>query len=123
MDAGVAKVFAHGLPLRGKPAVAAPQTPFSEALRDAARKVQDGGLRFSTHALDRLSRRNVALSEAVQQRLTSGVSSLAAKGSKEGLVVVGENRFLVSVANRTVITAMGAGERDVYTNIDGVAFA
>jgi flagellar operon protein len=53
-------------------------------------------------------------------RLSEGVSKAAAKGSRDALVLVDSTAFVVSVQNRTVITAVGADNmRDrVFTNID-----
>ena len=53
-------------------------------------------------------------------RLEDGVSRAAAKGAREALVLVDGTAFVVSVRNRTVITAVGADQmRDrVFTNID-----
>jgi flagellar operon protein len=100
-----------------------PSAGFRDAFDQAlTRKVDE--LKFSAHASDRLERRKIDLSSHDLQRIGEGVNSLANKGVKDGLVVMGNLRFVVSVDNRTVITAMTArDDRDVYTNIDGVAFA
>jgi len=54
--------------------------------------------------------------------LESGFSALKNKGVRDGLVVVGDNRFVVSVENSTVITVLSSKDREVFTNIQGVAF-
>ena len=79
-----------------------------------------GPLRFSGHALDRLARRGINVDPTTMQRLTDGVGRAAAKGSRQSLVLVDATAFVVSVPNRTVITAVGSDTmRDrVFTNID-----
>lgn len=98
---------------------------FADALQQAVAvgKVDASQLKFSAHAKQRLETRGIVLDEAMMGRILKGVEALSEKGSREGLVVVEESRFLVSVTNRTVITAMNSKDRDVYTNIDGVVFA
>ena len=79
-------------------------------------------LRFSSHAQQRLDSRGLNLGESDLKRLSNGVSSLREKGVRDGLVVVGDNRFVVSAENRTVITVLSSRDREVFTNIQGVAF-
>jgi flagellar operon protein len=77
-------------------------------------------VRFSGHAIERLRRRGIELTPATMNRLNDGVSKAAAKGAREALVLIDSTAFVVSVRNRTVITAVGADNmRDrVFTNID-----
>ena len=58
-------------------------------------------------------------------RLTSGVDRAAAKGSRNSLVLVDQNAFVVSVPNRTVITAVDRShmKEQVFTNIDSALIA
>jgi flagellar operon protein len=79
-------------------------------------------LRFSSHAQQRLESRGLSLGEADLKRLSNGVASLREKGVRDGLVVVGDHRFVVSAENRTVITVLSSRDREVFTNIQGVAF-
>ena len=53
------------------------------------------------------------------------MDKLAAKGGRESLVLVDRMAFVVSVKNRTVITAVDqAGMRDqVFTNIDSAVLS
>src|SRR5579871_2545157 len=64
-------------------------------------------LRFSGHALERLERRGITVDQATMSRLSDGVGKAAAKGSRQSLVLVDQTAFVVSVPNRTVITAVG----------------
>lgn len=79
-----------------------------------------GALRWSAHAVQRLSQREISVTPEMQQRLEGAVDRLAAKGGRESVVLVDRLAFVVSVPNRTVITAVDqAGMRDqVFTNID-----
>ena len=80
-------------------------------------------LKFSSHAAQRLERRGIVLGPAEHQRILGGMNTLSGKGVKEGLVVMDAHRFVVSVPNKTVITALNAKDQDVYTNIQGVVFS
>lgn len=95
-----------------------PQTPFSDVLARAQRA--QSALRFSAHATRRLQDRNIALSEADETALRESVDRAAAKGSRETLLLTENAAFVVSVANRIVITAVPRSEMTdaVFTNID-----
>ncbi len=82
---------------------------------------QPGEVRFSKHAANRLTDRNIELTEDQVERLNLGAAKASAKGIKESLVMVDSLAFIVSVPNQTVITAMDQTEADenVFTNIDG----
>ncbi len=80
---------------------------------------------FSKHALQRVQRREIELDPTKLERLNGGVDRAAAKGSREAVVFVGSDAFVVSVRNRTVITAVPQDRmRDhVFTNIDSAVIA
>lgn len=77
-------------------------------------------LKVSGHAQTRLQSRNIALDEAQWDRVMEGVNRAAAKGSRESLVMVDDVALIVSVKNRTLITAVDQGQlrENVFTNID-----
>jgi flagellar operon protein len=82
-------------------------------------------LHFSGHALQRIERRGINLDAGVLARLGDGVARAAAKGSRDSVVLVDQTAFVVSVPNRTVITAV---DRDhmrehVFTNIDSAVIS
>ena len=80
-----------------------------------------GGVKFSQHASQRLQTRNINLSNEQMNQLKSAVDKAAQKGARESLILMNNDLALVvSVTNRTVITAMdGSSIRDnVFTNID-----
>ncbi len=75
-------------------------------------------LRFSGHAEKRLKSRGIEIDEGSIERLDAAVEQADERGSNEALVLMDGVAFVVSVPNRTVITAhKGPGNR-VYTNID-----
>jgi flagellar operon protein len=82
-------------------------------------------LRFSGHALQRIQHRGIDLNEATMARLDGGVQRAAAKGSRDSLVLVDQTAFVVSVPNRTVITAVDREHmrEQVFTNIDSAVIA
>lgn len=90
------------------------ETPFSKILDHTQ------GVKFSQHAQDRLKARNINFSADQLQQLEGAVNSVAQKGGKESLVMVGEAALVVSVKNRTVVTAMDRNQMkgNVFTNID-----
>jgi flagellar operon protein len=78
------------------------------------------GLRFSAHALERMQSRGISFKPEDLSKLGSAVDKAAAKGSKNALMLMGDNALIVSVKNRTVVTAMDreAMKDNVFTNID-----
>lgn len=77
-------------------------------------------LKVSGHAQTRLQSRNIELGQSEWNRVLEGVDRAAAKGAKESLVMVDDIALVVSVRNRTVITAVDKGQlkENVFTNID-----
>jgi len=78
------------------------------------------GLRFSRHASERLERRQIKLSVEQMSRLEKGVAQAGSKGARESLILLDDLALLVSIHNRTVITAVTRQEMkdSVFTNID-----
>ena len=78
------------------------------------------GLKFSAHAIDRLRSRGISFDQDMLKRIESAVDKAADKGSKESLVITDDSALIVSVKNKTVITAMDRGtmKENVFTNID-----
>ena len=94
----------------------APAGEFEQALNQAI-----GGGKFSQHAAQRLQTRNINMTPAQMDQLKGAVDKAAQKGARESLILMNNDLALVvSVRNRTVITAMdGASIKDnVFTNID-----
>lgn len=78
------------------------------------------GVKFSQHALQRLASRNISLDGGDLAKLSGAVDKAAQKGARDSLILMKDLALVVSVKNRTVITAMdGANLKDnVFTNID-----
>lgn len=78
------------------------------------------GVTFSAHARARLHSRGVELDEAKLEALSQAIDKAEAKGAKESLVLSDDAAYVVSVPNRTVITAFDRDNlRDgVFTAID-----
>jgi len=84
-----------------------------------------GRIEFSAHAAKRLSQRGIELTTDDMDRLTHAVDRAKEKGSKESLVLLNGLAFVVSVSNRTVITAIDVEsmKENVVTNIDSAVIA
>lgn len=87
---------------------------FKEVLKEVS------GLEFSGHALERLQDRSISMEKSDMQRLQEAVSRAEQKGSRDSLILDGDQAFLVNIPNKTVVTAVDMMElRDrVFTNID-----
>jgi flagellar operon protein len=75
---------------------------------------------FSAHAQSRLMTRSIQLTGQQMERLQHGVNQAAHKGARESLVVMDNLAFIVSVPNRTVVTAVDGAAKsgNVFTQID-----
>ena len=96
---------------------------FADTLAKAS--ASTGAPQFSRHALARVQRRGIELDQGTLQRLAEGVGRAAGKGARDSLVLVDGTAFVVSVANNTVITAVGSEHMkdNVFTNIDSAVIA
>ena len=97
-----------------------PERAFDAVLQ---REMQD--LKFSKHAQERLSSRNITLNETDLSSLQQAVSRAQGKGAQDSLVLLRDMAFIVSVPNRTVVTAVDASslKDNVFTNIDSAVIA
>ena len=103
-------------------AAAPPKGPaFDEVLRQRV-----GTVKFSGHALQRVERRGIDLdANNTLARLEAGVDRAASKGARDSVVFVDGTAFVVSVRNKTVITAVDSEHmrEHVFTNIDSAVIA
>ena len=99
------------------------EVPFEEVLRKKQiQSVLDNSeLKFSKHAVNRITDRKIQLTDAQNIRLENGVKQASEKGITESLVLVDSLAFIVNVPNKTVVTAMDQTETssNIFTNIDG----
>ncbi len=80
-------------------------------------------LKFSAHAIQRLQSRNIHLSDDDISRMNTLADKAADKGAKQSLFVLKDVAMVVSIKNRTVITAVDGEsmKENVFTNIDSAA--
>jgi len=93
---------------------------FSEVLREKVK-----GVTFSAHAQSRIKSRNIPMDSESLEKLNSAVGKAASKGSRDSLILLANNAFIVNIPNKTVVTAMdGDSIKDnVFTNIDSTVIA
>lgn len=108
---------------QGAPAPTA--TTSATAAAQAGNAQATESLKFSAHAVDRMKSRGISFAPEVMKGIESAVSRAAAKGSKDTLVLTGDNALIVSVKNNTVVTVMdkNAMRENVFTNIDSTVIA
>lgn len=103
-----------------------PQQPAGGQVADSAfarvlnEKLPSQGIKFSQHAQERLKSRNIVLSANDMANLEGAVNNVAQKGGKESLVMMKDAALVVSIKNRTVVTALDRSQMqgNVFTNID-----
>lgn len=102
----------------GQSPAAVPSGPsFASVLQQT---LDQGPVKFSAHAQARLQASQTRLSPADLSRLNDAVNRAAQKGARESLILMPDLALVVSVRNKTVITAV-EGQRlkeNIFTNID-----
>jgi flagellar operon protein len=105
-----------------------PPSTSSSSFRSILEQTQSTGsgsepLRFSAHAMQRLQSRNITLTSDDISRMNDMADKAAAKGAKNSLFIVRDAAMVVSIKNRTVITAVDQDsmKENVFTNIDSAA--
>lgn len=78
-------------------------------------------LKFSAHASQRLQDRKITIDPMTMGKVNDAIDRAAAKGVEDTLVLTDKAALIVSVKNRTVITALDRNSLsgNVFTNIDG----
>jgi flagellar operon protein len=101
-----------------------PPTSFQDELNKALQQ-QGPTVTFSAHAAERMRARNIRLTQDDLARLGTAVDKVAAKGGRESLVVYKDTAYVISIKNRTVITAVDTANMQdhVFTKIDSAVFA
>lgn len=102
----------------GQLKLSVPKQSFAEQLNNA---LTPQPLKVSKHATERLTERNISISEAEWAHVTDKVNEAKAKGIRDSLVLMDQAALIVSAKNSTVITAMDRKEAkdQLFTNIDG----
>lgn len=94
---------------------------FGQVLQDQmAAQAARAGVKFSGHAQARLASRQITLSGEDISRIGEAMTRAAAKGARSSLMLTDKAALVVSVPNRTVITAVdtAALKENIFTNID-----
>ncbi len=103
-------------------AVSPQNSDFAKELKSQLETLnRNSGVQFSKHAMDRISERNIDLSEDNRlDRLNRAVTLAGEKGSDDALVMIDSTAFLVSIKNNKVITTLTADDMQgsIFTNID-----
>lgn len=73
--------------------------------------------------MQRLASRNITLSSDDVDKINSMADKAAEKGAKNSLFIMRDTALVVSIKNRTVITAVDSQSMkdNVFTNIDSAA--
>lgn len=81
---------------------------------------RENEIKFSKHALARINDRKINFSADKMEKLTDAVDKANAKGARESLILMEDLALVVSIKNRTVITAVDGNslKENVFTNID-----
>lgn len=81
-------------------------------------------IKISAHAQKRMAERGINLSAGEINGIREAVTKAQTKGCKDSLVVLDRVALVVSVENKTVITAVDAAsmKENVFTNIDSAVF-
>ena len=93
-----------------------------KSFEDVLKKInQNKKVKFSNHAKQRLTQRNINLTKEDVNKISNAVSKAKNKGVKDALILMNDNAFITSVKNNTVITATNGKDlkENVFTNIDG----
>jgi flagellar operon protein len=116
MNESVQKIGAVGSTTSTRPVSGVASSPQPQ------RTQSTDGLTFSKHLTERMNRRSIDLSPERMDRLSQAVDKVAEKGARESVVLLDDLALLVSVSNRTVLTAIETGKMKdgVFTNIDSV---
>jgi flagellar operon protein len=92
---------------------------FNSLLQKEIQNVND--IKFTKHAQQRLTSRNITLSDEDVQKLSSAMDRAQEKGVQDSLVIMNNIAYIVSIPDKTVITAIPVNEagQTTFTNIDG----
>jgi len=78
-------------------------------------------IKFSSHAMQRVQERGIDLNPEMLGKIGNAIDMADQKGVIDGLILTDDAAWIVSVKNRTVVTALDrdAMSGNVFTNIDG----
>jgi len=93
---------------------------FARVLENVAAQQRDTGVKLSAHAQERLRQQNITISPQDIHRISEATEKAHIKGSKESLILLRDLALVVSVKNKTIITAVDRTRQKerIFTNID-----
>jgi len=102
------------------PSQVRPAAQTGKSFKEILESKLDNEIKFSGHALERIQRREISLDDTKLAKLKNAVAKADSKGARSSLVLMDDLAMIVSVKNRTVITAMEGRhiKENVFTNID-----
>lgn len=105
-----------------RPGAPKPPPPEGPQFNEVLEQQLQGKLKFSAHAQRRLQNRQIDFGAPEASRLEEAVDKAAQKGARESLILIDDLALIVSIQNRTVITAIDGANRkeNIFTNIDSV---
>jgi len=107
-----------------KQRAAVPQTKAAVNFQEILNEKLSEELKISAHAQKRMAERGINLSPKEIEGIKEAVAKAQTKGCRDSLVVLDRVALVVSVENKTVITAVDAArlKDNVFTNIDSAVF-
>lgn len=95
------------------------QSVVDQALKAKA-EVKPMTLKFSNHAVERMSQRGITFSPEQLTKIENAARKAGEKGSKETLIFADDSALIVSLKTNTIVTVMdkNALKENVFTNID-----
>ncbi|MDZ7673381.1 MAG: TIGR02530 family flagellar biosynthesis protein [Halanaerobiales bacterium] len=82
--------------------------------------INDKQVNFSRHARNRITSREINISNKEMIQLKAGIDKAVEKGAKNSLIVINKTAYIVSVESKTVVTIIDREsiKEKVFTNID-----
>ncbi|MFP4461884.1 MAG: TIGR02530 family flagellar biosynthesis protein [Thermotogota bacterium] len=97
------------------------QQDFNKLVQELNQLKQEG-LKVSSHAQERIRTRNIEMDQKRLDTLGEVADEAGKKGAKNTLAMFGKDAFILSVKDKTIVTAMKEEEMEsrFFTNIDSV---
>jgi len=94
------------------------QKSFSDILKEKTREIAP--VKLSAHAVTSLEKRKINLSQNDLMNINDAVKKAEAKGSKDSLLLMDDLALIVSIKNKTVVTAIDRDhlKDNLFTKID-----
>ena len=95
-----------------------PSSSYADMLRD--RLNQEGSVRFSRHAAERIAQRGADISEGLLENLNKAVETARDKGARDTVIISRDDVFIVNIPHNVVVTMVPYQEmkENIFTNID-----